>query len=286
MATSQEQVAALLKALLGRGLESKDAIPTIKALVQAKIFTLEDLNEGNMPPGIAEAIQRRILPRKRTPGGGEVSPAGGRGTKRAKTAARPKLSPPPPVIVRPAVTSQPESILINRSPVLTLWATVVAQALYPKATLTEALSLGGAVAGQLSKAKGTSLGIYQKGEEDGDGGGADRADDSLLEFHLLGFVIHGRQTPDGLRAVANDGREQDPHSTWRLLQKRFGDSLAFVMDRMERAAASVGRDRLGSSAYDYYAYVRPDIPQGTKGWGAHGRLHTERLSSFYATNED
>jgi hypothetical protein len=188
------------------------------------------------------------------------------------------------------VTSQPKSILINRSPVLTLWGTIVAQVLYPKATLTEALSLGSAVAAQLSKAKGTSLGIYQDeegkaGGRKGDGHGVVVADDSLLEFHLLGFVVHGREGPDGLRAIANQGLEQDPYKTWNLLQRRFGDALGFVMDRMERAAALAGREQLESSAYHYYMHIRPEIPDGTKGWGAHGRLYTDRLSSFYSTHE-
>lgn len=283
MAANQQQIAALLKALMGKGIESKDAIPTIKKLVEAKIYALKDLNESNIPPTIDGTIQRKILPTKRASGGGDGNTAASGGAKRRKTGARPKQ------IVKPDVTSKPESILINRSPVLTLWGTIVAQSLYPKVTLTEALSLGSAVASQLSKAKGTSLGIYQDedGKADGSKGNShnDDQDGSLLEFHLLGFVVHGREGPDGLRAILNQVQEQDPYKTWDLLQKRFGDALGFVMDRMERAAELAGRDQLESSAYHYYMHIRPDIPEGTKGWGAHGRLYTDRLSSFYSTNE-
>ena len=65
MASQQQQVAALLQSLLGKGLESQDALPTLKALVEAKIFSLDDLTPDNMPSKVSKKIQAKILPKKK-----------------------------------------------------------------------------------------------------------------------------------------------------------------------------------------------------------------------------
>jgi hypothetical protein len=52
-----------------------------------------------------------------------------------------------------------QNILINRAPVLTLWATTVAERL--GFNRDEALSLGKAVAGLTAQSKGRRLGIYK-----------------------------------------------------------------------------------------------------------------------------
>ena len=54
----------------------------------------------------------------------------------------------------------PEPIRVNRAPVLTLWATVVAERLgHPPDT---ALTLGRAVAGSSARAKARSLGMVEE----------------------------------------------------------------------------------------------------------------------------
>jgi len=148
MTTNQQQVAALLKDVLNKGLDTNDAIPTMKKLIQAKIFSLQDLSAANMPPGIDAKIQSKLLPRKRSVN----SPYKSSPTK------RPRLV----TILPPSVTSRPSEILVNRSPVLTLWATVVAQKIYPELSLTEALTFGSATAARTARSKGTKLGIYSK----------------------------------------------------------------------------------------------------------------------------
>lgn len=52
-----------------------------------------------------------------------------------------------------------DTVEINRAPVLTLWATVVAQRL--GFNRDEALTIGKAVAGQTAHREGISLGIYE-----------------------------------------------------------------------------------------------------------------------------
>ena len=55
------------------------------------------------------------------------------------------------------------AVTINRAPVLTLWATVVAERL--GFSRDEALTLGKAVAGLNAQAKGRRLGIFQQSKE-------------------------------------------------------------------------------------------------------------------------
>ena len=93
-----------------------------------------------------------------------------------------------------------EKIRINRTPVLTLWAAVVAERLgFDRET---ALTLGQAVAGLSAYAKGVSLGIIEpspdlvrdRGERLGEG--------EQLHVDLLGRAVPVARTPDGLRAVS------------------------------------------------------------------------------------
>lgn len=266
--SSPQQVAALLQALIAKGIEAKDAFPIIKALVQAKLFTLEQVTDSNLPKSIPSKIRNKLLKKKRTT---TLDTNNGPIKKRRKV--NPITLPPP------LAGEDPTSILINRSPVLTLWASIVAKKLY-SLPMEQALTFGSAYAGLTAKGKGTSLGIYQKTEEE------DHSHDRT--FELMGQTIPAARTAtseEGLVALSSDGQEQDPHRTWKHLEKRFGSHLGFVLQEMERAAENA-RDSLSSTAYSYYVHIRPDIPHGTKGWGAHGHLQTANLSNYYDTKHN
>jgi hypothetical protein len=270
MTTNQQQVGALLKAVIGRGVETKDAIPTITKLIEAKIFDLRDLTTDNVPSSIDPGIRNKLLPRAKRGGSSEK---GRYPAKRSKGNGA--------AIVQPPVTDSPISILINRSPVLTLWATIVARNLYTKLDLSEALSLGSAVAAQIAKAKGTELGIFSEGARKDS---QEQSNESCEEFFdLLGVKICAAKTDVGIRATIN-GQIQDPSKTWARLKRSFQGGLGFVMAKMDEAAKSAGSpEELEASAYRFYMHIRPHIPEGTKGWGAHGHLETTKLSSFYAS---
>ena len=98
----------------------------------------------------------------------------------------------------------------------------------------------------------------------------------------MNIHIRANQTPAGLRALgSNSGQELlDPHTIWKSLTNKFGPDLPFVLQQMREAAQNAGDD-LEATAYNYYVHIRPNIPHGTKGWGAHGRLETSELSNFY-----
>src|SRR5438874_3131635 len=94
-----------------------------------------------------------------------------------------------------------KTILINRAPVLTLWASVVAERLGFKRD--EALSLGKAVAGLTAQIKGRRLGIFKpKPREIKEARKRKRGEEFWVE--LCGRPVPAANTPDGVRAVIKD----------------------------------------------------------------------------------
>src|SRR5580704_13745243 len=92
----------------------------------------------------------------------------------------------------------PKTISINRAPVLTLWAAVVAQRL--GFDEDEALTLGKAVAGLNAQAKGRRLGIFKPHEEKAKKAREkERGEQFLIE--VCGRPVPATNTDDGIRAV-------------------------------------------------------------------------------------
>jgi hypothetical protein len=168
-------------------------------------------------------------------------------------------------------------IKINRAPVLTLWAAVVAERL--GFDWDEALTLGRAVAGLNAYSKGVRLGLYQptaKAERDRR---PKRAKCEVLQVDLLHRAVPAVQTPEGLRALSTD-QPISPATVQRYLQGKFGDRLDDAKKAMERLARSCTGEELASQAYSLYEKFRPTIPAGVRGWGAAGNLDLDRLASL------
>jgi hypothetical protein len=169
-------------------------------------------------------------------------------------------------------------IKINRAPVLTLWAVVVAERLgYKK---DEALTLGKAVAGLNAQSKGRRLGIYEEKSE------AEKKEDKKKEkmgkaefIEILGRGVPAIKTPEGLRAAIK-GEPIHAGSVEDYLQKKFGDELDEARAAMEKLAKAYTPKQLESKAYGLYEKFRPEIPEGTKGWGAKGELDLDYIRSL------
>lgn len=162
---------------------------------------------------------------------------------------------------------------INRAPVLTLWAAVVAERL--GYAWEEALTLGKAVAGLNAQSKGRRLGIYAKPKaakpaERGRG----RAKPQSVE--LLHRAVPVRRTSAGLRAVVKDAAVS-PEAVERYLHAKFGDGYAPARAAFRKLAKSRGKQILAEEAYGLYEHFRPAIPAGRKGWGAAGTLDLEKI---------
>lgn len=164
-------------------------------------------------------------------------------------------------------------MLINRAPVLTLWATIVSQRLGYSAD--EALTLGKAVAGYTAQFKGRSLGIYtKKGKGEAEEGEAEEREVQIVE--LMGRQIPVTEEGDGIRALTKD-KAIDPDSVRRYFTSKFGDDLESVSAAMEALAGSFEPEELNRVAFRLYEKFRPEIPKGTRGWGAKGELSTEAI---------
>ena len=169
-----------------------------------------------------------------------------------------------------------KKIKINRAPVLTLWATVVAERMgYKK---DEALTFGKAVAGLNAQSKGRRLGIYEEKPEEEKKEG--KRKEQPVEFtELLGRGIPTIKTSKGLRASIK-GEEIDPQSVEKYLKQKFGDDLDDARTAMEKLAKAFTPKQLESKAYSLYEKFRPKIPEGAKGWGAKGELDLEYILSL------
>lgn len=170
-----------------------------------------------------------------------------------------------------------EVIKINRAPVLTLWAAVVAECL--GFDWQEALTLGRAVAGLNAYSKGVSLGLYQPAAEAEQKLRRKRQKGDVLQVDLLHRAVPAVETPEGLRALSKD-QPISPASVERYLQGKFQGRLDDARKAMERLARSLPGEELASRAYALYEQFRPAIPAGVRGWGAAGDLDLDRLSSL------
>ncbi len=172
-----------------------------------------------------------------------------------------------------------DQITINRAPVLTLWATVVAERLGYDGEA--ALSLGKCLAGLNAQRKGRALGIY--GGKAGRGGHEpDKPTSGLGEefwVDLCGRSVPAMNTDAGVRAVVKDKPVQ-PDKVRTYLESTFGHDLGAVRDAMAQLAGAFEADELAAAASGLYERFRPEIPRGRRGWGAKGTLDLNFVRSL------
>jgi hypothetical protein len=166
-------------------------------------------------------------------------------------------------------------VKINRAPVLTLWAAVVAERLgYSRET---ALTLGKAVAGLNAQSKGRRLGIYEEKTEEEKEAEREQEEPLDLEFvELLGRSVPALRTPQGLRAAIK-GEEIHAASVQKYLQQKFKGDLDDTRTAMEKLAHAYAARELEPRAFGLYEKFRPKIPEGAAGWGAMGELDLDYI---------
>jgi len=168
-----------------------------------------------------------------------------------------------------------KTIEVNRAPVLTLWAAVVAERL--GFARDEALTLGRAVAGLNAHSKGVRLGLFTPAAPKSvkERKKAMRRGETL-HVDLLGRAVPATSTGEGLRALSKD-QPVSPESVARYLEAKFGDALPEARAAMESLASSLPPERLAVEAFRLYEQFRPEVPAGVKGWGAKGTLDIGRI---------
>jgi hypothetical protein len=171
------------------------------------------------------------------------------------------------------------TITINRAPVLTLWASVVARRLGFERD--EALTLGRAVASLGAHADDAPLIVVTPSrkaiEERRHGLKAGKR----VQFDLLKRAVPVVRTRKGLRALAKN-RPIAPDIVEQYLEIKFGDALKLVRNSMKRLARSMSAPEIAAQADELYEKFRPKVPAGEPGWGAEGKLDLERIDRLGA----
>jgi len=171
-----------------------------------------------------------------------------------------------------------KKIQINRAPVLTLWAAIVAERLGHDEQA--ALTLGKAVAGLNAQSKGRRLGIFEEKEQQPEEKGEKKEKPPRLEaVPLLGRLVPAIKTAHGLRAAIK-GKPIEPAGVQTYLEKKFGNGLDEARAAMQHLAQAYTPKQLEDEAFGLYEKFRPKIPEGTKGWGAKGSLDLELIRSL------
>jgi len=172
-------------------------------------------------------------------------------------------------------------VTVNRTPVLTLWAAVVAESFGFEPD--EALTLGKAVAGLTAQSNGQRLGIFTPSPEAVHKERAKNANAAgVLRVALLGRAVPVVRTDFGFRAADNEQKPIAPSSVEKYLRSQFGERLPEVRVAMETLAQSQGPEALVNEAFRLYEAFRPEIPEGKAGWGAKGKLSLQRIRELAA----
>lgn len=165
-------------------------------------------------------------------------------------------------------------IRVNRAPVLTLWAAIVAERL-GHAPRT-ALSLASALAGTAARARVLRPG---RAEERGLAVGAGRpeAPPPRRAVMLLGREIPVTDIAGELLAAEPDGQPAGPAPVATYLARAFGDRLPEARAAMTALAdrlAPADLNRVGQRLYEAF---RPEMPAGAGGGGARAVLDLDRI---------
>ena len=140
--------------------------------------------------------------------------------------------------------------------------------------------LGKAVAGLNAQSKGKKLGIYTEPSEEEKERQAKKQKEVETEFvEILRRDVPVTKTAKGLRAVIK-GETIEPRSVETYVKNKFGENYEDARAAMEKLAKAYGPKDLERKAYDLYEKFRPEIPEGTKGWGAKGELDLDYIRSL------
>ena len=166
------------------------------------------------------------------------------------------------------------TVTINRAPVLTLWASVVARRL--GFGRDEALTLGRAVAALSSHRKADTPHLLVPSRTAIKQGRRELKAGKRVEVDLLNRAVPIVRTRKGLRALSNN-RPIAPDVVEQYLEIKFGDALKLVRNSMKRLARSMSAPEIAAQADELYEKFRPRIPDSEPGWTAEGKLELDRI---------
>lgn len=165
-------------------------------------------------------------------------------------------------------------ILVNRAPVLTLWAAIVAERLGHDADA--AITLGRAVAGSSARVKARAIGLEEKRGDDGVQDAAKLAPRQTV--HLLGRDLPVAEQ-NGSQYALDHYKPATPRPAHAYVEKAFGEHLPAVRKAMEALADALPPEELNRIGFRLYERFRPDVPAGAAGWGKKGVLDLKLIEN-------
>jgi len=170
------------------------------------------------------------------------------------------------------MTDKDSEIRVNRAPVLTLWAAIVAERLGHDADA--AITLGRAVAASSARVKARAIGLEEKRE---DGSMRDTAKPAPRQtVHLLSRDLPVIEQKGSQYALDHD-KPASSRPAHAYVEKAFGDHLPAVRKAMEVLADSMPADELNRVGFRLYEHFRPSVPAGAAGWGKKGVLDLKQI---------
>lgn len=173
-----------------------------------------------------------------------------------------------------------EAVVINRAPVLELWASCVTHFLHPSLPWSTCLSAGAAISTITAISKGRSIGKMEKP----DPGDAQEKRQKrkerdqkagLEEIETMSFKL--RLDKEGQAMVGDKPKK----AAEEALKKKYGgpDTYKTVKTAFEEALQSwKGKEEeLDQRAFGMYEDFRPSIPPGQKGWGRKGQMRLQTI---------
>ena len=172
-------------------------------------------------------------------------------------------------------------IMINRSPVLQLWASVVAAFLHPDENWDTCLSIGSSISTLCAISKGKAIGQIEPKDRSAEDENKlqkrkQKAKNEMREVEVMGFPLHIKNG-----VVVLDGKEKPTKE--ELLQGKYGGEETYtkVKQVMQDALQSWSddKDELDKKAFHMYEKFRPNVAAGQSGWGRKGELNLHEIKS-------
>lgn len=191
-----QAIATVLDFLFAANIEASDAFAIARSFVEAGVTTPDAIS--NLTPERAKALALPLADKKlhrKLLGAIRKMPTLEEETKRQRCSmatSTPSARRAPPMPLPSEVGTS--VVVVNRSPVMILWATAVAHVVLAH-DWSEALSLGSACAAIFARSKGASLGLYAASPS---------CSSAATSVHLLGTAVATSVTPSGLRGLSEN----------------------------------------------------------------------------------
>ncbi|KAF8165272.1 hypothetical protein B0H34DRAFT_793681 [Crassisporium funariophilum] len=158
-------------------------------------------------------------------------------------------------------------IVVNRAPVMTAWATIVAERMH--FSREEALSIASVYTEMNAKSKGVSLGIYKREEERG----IEAAKNGTQPYvELMGRRPLYRTQTGQWRALSN-GTPVPPGTAFSYISRSFRQTTSHCIGALRLLAESYTPQDLNDKAWSLYAQFRPEVNE----WGKRSEFHCKTI---------